>query len=42
MPLSLSTFSTDEHARDSFQSKFYLDRCLKYARAKLSLPHAVW
>lgn len=42
MPVSLSTFGTDEHARDYFQCKFYLDRCLKYARAKLSLPHMAW
>lgn len=42
MLVSLYTFSMAEHARDSLQSKFYLDRCLKYTRAKLSLPRAAW
>lgn len=38
MPVSLSTFSTDELARDSFQSKFYLDRCLNMQELNLASP----
>lgn len=42
MLVSLYTFSMAEHARDSLQSKFYLDRYLKCTRAKLSLLCVVW
>lgn len=42
MLVSLCTFSRVEHAKDSLQSKFYLDRYLKCTRAKLSLLHVVW
>jgi len=38
MSLSLPACSVDEHARDSIQSEFYADRCLKMQELNLTFP----